>query len=75
MPNETNDDEIPATGEGNHESDRQYREATKRFIDSGKVDDAAREAQRALRDDPEELEEAEEVGKSHIAEEDPELRR
>jgi hypothetical protein len=67
------DDDIPADGEGNHEADRQYREATKRFIDSGRVGDAAREAQRAVKENPDELEAAEEEGRSHIAEEDPEV--
>lgn len=31
-------------GEGNYEATRQYNEATRRFIESGKVDQAARDA-------------------------------
>lgn len=31
-------------GEGNYEATRQYNEATKRFVESGKVDQAARDA-------------------------------
>lgn len=31
-------------GEGNYEASRQYNEATKRFVESGKVDQAARDA-------------------------------
>ncbi len=31
-------------GEGNYEASRQYNEATKRFVASGKVDQAARDA-------------------------------
>jgi hypothetical protein len=31
-------------GEGNYQATRQYNEATKKFIESGKVDQAARDA-------------------------------
>lgn len=31
-------------GEGNYEASRQYNEATKKFVESGRVDEAAREA-------------------------------
>jgi hypothetical protein len=63
----------PDRGEGNHEADRRYREDTKRFVESGGVPEAAREAKRALHEDGEELEAAEEKGRSRIAEEDPEV--
>jgi len=66
-------DRVPEKGEGNHEADRRYREATKRFISRSDVEEAAREAQRALEEDEEELKAAEKVGRSHIAEEDPEV--
>jgi hypothetical protein len=62
-------------GEGDHEADRRYREATERFIAEGKVEPAAEEARRAMEEDPEELEKAEEEGKSRAAEEDPEVER
>lgn len=73
MGNEKNP--VPDQGEGNHEADRRYREDTKRFIDSGRVEEAAREAKRAVETDGEELERAEEEGKSRIAEEDPAVRK
>jgi hypothetical protein len=59
-------------GEGNKTAAREYNEAQKRFVNSGQVEDRARDAERAL-DGPEhqELEEAEAIGKSHAAEEDP----
>ena len=63
----------PDHGEGNHEADRRYREDTKRFVESGGVDAAAREAKRALDQDGDELAAAEKVGRSRIAEEDPEV--
>ena len=31
-------------GEGNYEASRQYNEATKKFVESGRVEEAAREA-------------------------------
>ncbi len=64
-------------GEGNREADRHYREATQRYVSAGKVDHAAKEAERALGDDAErrELERAEEIGRSRAKEHDPETRR
>jgi hypothetical protein len=56
-------------GEGNREADRRYRDSTRKFVESGAVEPAAKEARRAI-DDPqerEELKEAEDVGKSHRA--------
>ena len=63
-------------GEGNRTAARQYNEAQRRFVESGKVDDKAHEAQRAL-DTPEKsvLERAEAVGKSHKRAEDREITR
>jgi hypothetical protein len=69
------DDRVPEKGEGNHEADRRYREATKRFISRSDVEEAARKAQHALDEDEEELEAAERVGRSRIAEEDPEVKK
>jgi hypothetical protein len=57
-------------GEGDYESARRYDEATKRFVDEGKVGPAA---QRARTDDPAEkaeLERAEEAGRARAKEED-----
>jgi hypothetical protein len=53
-------------GEGNKTADRHYRDATESFIKSGKVDKAARDAEKAMEsDERKELEKAEEKGKSH----------
>jgi hypothetical protein len=35
-------------GEGNREADRRYRKGAKRFVESGRVDGAAREAVESL---------------------------
>jgi hypothetical protein len=63
-------------GEGNRTAARQYNEAQRRFVQSGKVEEKAREAEHAL-EAPEKsaLERAEAVGKSHKRAEDPEITR
>ncbi len=62
-------------GEGNYEATRDYNARTKRFIESGQVEQAAENA--APHDEAEaaEMREAEETGKSRMKEEDPALRR
>jgi hypothetical protein len=70
------DQRQPNEGEGNRTAAREYNEAQQRFVESGKVEKKAREAERAL-DGPErqELEHAELIGKRHAAKEDPEVKR
>jgi hypothetical protein len=53
-------------GEGNREADRKYRQAATDHAQSGRSEQAAREAERALEngDEAAELDEAEEEGKS-----------
>jgi len=62
-------------GEGNKTAGRQYNEAQRRFVESGQVEDKAREAEKAL-EGPEkaELQNAETIGKSRSAGEDPKVR-
>ena len=62
----------PNEGEGNKTAARQYNEAQQRFAQSGKVEEKAREAEKAL-DGPEKeaLQQAEAVGKRHSAGHDP----
>ena len=64
-------------GEGNKTAAREYNEAQQRFVRSGKVDEKAHEAERDMRDHDirRELEQAEAVGKRHIAAEDPQVKR
>lgn len=62
-------------GEGNYKATRDYNERTKRFIDSGKVDEAAREAEPATPQEAAELQRAEDIGKSHAKGEDPALEK
>ena len=64
-------------GEGNRTAAREYNAAQQRFIRAGKVDQKAHEAERDMRDQSirRELEHAEAVGRRHIAEEDPQVKR
>ncbi|MCB1671929.1 MAG: hypothetical protein R3F41_17440 [Gammaproteobacteria bacterium] len=59
-------------GEGNREADRQYREQARRFVESGKVDEAAR---KAGRQDRKEAAEAERQGRARAKELDPTVHR
>ncbi|MFW6093209.1 MAG: hypothetical protein ACODAC_04490 [Pseudomonadota bacterium] len=59
-------------GEGDREADRHYRERTREFVESGKVDEAAREAEEQ---DPEEAADAEARGRKRAKEVDPEVHR
>ena len=64
-------------GEGNRTAAREYNQAQQRFVKSGQVDKKAHEAEHDLDDDKirRELEHAEAIGKRHIAEEDPQVKR
>ena len=61
-------------GEGNYDASRKYRRETEQFIKDGKVDRAAQDAANASPDEQQELERAEQEGRRHAAEEDPQLR-
>ena len=63
-------------GEGNKTAARQYNEAQRQFVRSGKVDKQASAAEKALdSSERSELEQAELVGKSHAATEDPAVKK
>jgi hypothetical protein len=59
-------------GEGDKEAAREYNEATREFVESGKVDEAA---ERARGQDPREAERAEREGEERAKEKDPAVRR
>ena len=52
-------------GEGNYKASKEYNDKTKKFVESGKVDEAARNAEPRSQQEASELREAEEAGKSH----------
>jgi hypothetical protein len=62
-------------GEGNREADRHYRDKTRDFVESGRVDDAAQKASPSSREEADELRRAEEAGRSRAKEEDPAVKR
>ena len=62
-------------GEGNYKASREYNEATKKFVESGKVDEAARKAKPQSQQEAREMEQAEQAGKSHAKGEDPKLKQ
>jgi hypothetical protein len=62
-------------GEGNYEASRKYNDATRRFIQSGKVEQAAREAEPTSDAEAKEMKAAEAEGKRRAKEEDPALKR
>ena len=62
-------------GEGNYKASRQYNDATKKFVESGRVDDAARNAAPKSDAEAKEMRNAEAQAKQHAKEEDPALRQ
>ncbi|MDQ3775384.1 MAG: hypothetical protein M3461_14050 [Pseudomonadota bacterium] len=62
-------------GEGDRESARRYDEATKAFVESGKVEKQGETTAKISPEEERELEEAEKAGKERAQEEDPAVRR
>ncbi len=58
-------------GEGDYEAGRRYDKASREFAESGQVEPAARDAAPEDARQAEDMERAEEVGKSHAKGEDP----
>lgn len=71
MSDETKRD-MKIQGEGDRESAREYNEATRRFVESGKVEKAARSVGEQ---DPAEAERAEHAGLQRAREKDPAVHR
>lgn len=57
-------------GEGNYKASRDYNEATKRFVESGKVDEAAQKAKPKNAREEQQMQEAEKIGKRRSKGED-----
>ena len=58
-------------GEGNYRASREYNEATRRFVKSGRVEDAAQQAAPGSKDEAAALEAAERAGRERARGEDP----
>ena len=61
-------------GEGSYTCSKDYNERTKKFVDSGKVEDAARNAEPRNEEEKQSMQKAERIGKQHAKDEDPALK-
>jgi hypothetical protein len=73
MANKDQESKDRVEGEGSYSGSKDYNERTKKFIDSGKVDEAARNAKPQSEEEAHQLHKAERVGKQHARGEDPAL--
>jgi hypothetical protein len=62
-------------GEGSYSGTKDYNERTKDFVDSGKVDEAARSAKPQSEEEAHQMQKAERIGKQHGKGEDPALKQ
>jgi hypothetical protein len=62
-------------GEGSYAGSKDYNQRTKKFVDSGKVEEAAKDAKPKSEQEAREMEKAERIGKQHVKEEDPAVRK
>jgi hypothetical protein len=62
-------------GEGSYSGSKDYNKRTQKFVDSGKLDEAAKNAAPKSEQEAREMQKAERAGKQHIKEEDPALRK
>jgi len=62
-------------GEGSYTASKDYNERTKKFVDSGKVEEAANEAKPNSEQEAHEMKKAERLGKERAKGEDPALKK
>jgi hypothetical protein len=62
-------------GEGSYTGTKDYNARTKKFVDSGKVDQAARDAEPKSEQEKQDMQQAERAGKQHAKGEDPALKK
>jgi hypothetical protein len=62
-------------GEGSYKGSKDYDERTKKFVDSGKVEQAARDAEPTSTEEAHAMDKAERLGKQHAKGEDPALKQ
>ena len=61
-------------GEGSYTGAKDYNKRTKKFVDSGKIREAANDAAPKSEEEAREMDKAERIGKKHSKEEDPAVR-
>ena len=62
-------------GEGSYKASKDYNQRTKKFVESGKVDEAARAAKPLSEEEAHQMQKAERIGKQHAKGEDPALKQ
>ena len=62
-------------GEGSYTGSKDYNERTKKFVESGKVEEAANEAKPTSEQEAHEMKKAERLGKERAKGEDPALKK
>lgn len=62
-------------GEGSYSGSKDYNERTKKFVDSGKVEQAAQDAEPKSEQEKHEMQKAERMGKERAKAEDPALKK
>lgn len=61
-------------GEGSYSGTKDYNRRTEKFVESGKVEDAARSAQPKSEEEAHQMQKAERIGKERARGEDPALK-
>jgi len=68
-------DKVEGEGEGSYTASKDYNERTKKFVDSGKVDEAANDAKPKSAQEAHEMQKAERLGRQRAKGEDPALKK
>ncbi|HKX38029.1 MAG TPA: hypothetical protein VJN20_05210 [Burkholderiales bacterium] len=68
-------DKDKVEGEGSYTGSKDYNQRTKKFVDSGKVDEAARKAEPETEEERQAMQKAERLGKQRAKDEDPALKK
>lgn len=68
------DDKAKVEGEGSYSASKAYNERTKKFVDSGKVEEAAKAAKPQSEEEAHQMAKAERIGKQRAKGEDPALK-
>ena len=69
------EDKDKVEGEGSYTGTKDYNQRTKKFIDSGKVEEAARDAEPKSEEEKQAIQKAEKIGKQRAKGEDPALKK
>ncbi len=70
-----NDRKDGVEGEGSYSGTKDYNARTKKFVDSGKVDKAAQDAEPQSEEEKHAMQKAERIGKQRAKGEDPALKK